>query len=107
MRPIIPLAMTPRVINSDWIDEADNERSRVSGQGNSPQVRRGHTARFPLLFGGGRGRGRARAGRQGLGGKSPDTRGRPGQGRRRQGGEVARGGATVSAENTTHGAAPC
>src|ERR1700731_1922426 len=54
-----------------------HERSRVSGQGNSTQVRSCHAARRALLFGGRGGFRRARAGRKSVGGEGADPCRRP------------------------------
>src|ERR1700721_3665064 len=62
------------------------ERSRVSGQGNPAQIRGGAAARRAVLFGGRSGCGGAPARRESVGRQGTDSRGRPRQGRRRQGG---------------------
>jgi len=81
-----------------------DENPRVSGKRDPPQVRGRNAARRSLLLrrgGGGRG---ARAGRQGLGGKGADPRGRARQGRRREGREIRKRGARVGREDPRHDA---
>jgi malate dehydrogenase len=67
-----------------------NEYSRISSEDPAAGVWRAGPARHSGLFGRRGSEGGAGTGRPGLGGEGPDSRRRPRQGRRRQGGEVYR-----------------